>query len=92
MCGRARRRTPLPHIRPFVSTTTASQADDTTQTALDPTDPTRASDCCGPGVKPLVLTGHGPAMDMTLAWCGRCFTARERLGLLAGAVLDDRRQ
>lgn len=77
-----------------MSTLTTSPSDVTAEptASLDPTDPLRGCDRCGPAVKPLVLTAHGPQMDLTLAWCGHCFTARERLGLLAGAVRDDRRE
>lgn len=71
---------------------TTSPSDVTAPTApLDPTDPLRTSDCCGPSTTPLVLTAHGPDLDLTLAWCGHCFTARERLGLLRN-VIDDRRE
>lgn len=77
-----------------MSTLTTSPSDVTAKTGpLDPTEPDRKCDAgCSRTAKPLVLTTHGPQMDLTLAWCGHCFTARERLGLLAGAVADDRRE
>ncbi len=75
---------------------TTSPSDVTTQAdqtgPLDPTDPLRGCDYCGPSTKPLVLTVHGPNQEFTLAWCGHCFTARERMGLLAGAAISDRRE
>ncbi|GEL47178.1 hypothetical protein CHO01_22940 [Cellulomonas hominis] len=83
----------LPHIRLGVMTTTAPTAAETQVpgVALDPSDPTRGCDRCGPGVRAVVLTGHGSDRGLTLAWCGHCFTARERLGMFARSVLRDLR-